>query len=593
MLLEPRTRPLPVADVRVGDSLDGLYVVPRDTSQAREVFGGVQAASGDSRARRSASGTFVPAGRAGILRQMPGLDLRWSPEADRFVENRSRASRSYDGLVSRLRALREGGPDAAAELISDSDGLGTLDGHQVLNIAAMTMPEGFGLCVFDEQGAGKTVTLIFAFDLLAARDEVDRVLIIAPKSMVPEWPKDFARFRSDLYRVEVLSGSTKEKRAALQRGAEVLVTNFETAVNLEAELTAMLRASPGRTVIAVDESFFIKSLDAKRTRAIRRLREWCGRAFVLCGTPAPNAPQDLIGQFNLVDFGLAFDGVDVPPDRAEAAPVVQSVIDTRGLYVRHLKADVLPDLPAKRFQRVFVPMAPKQAAIYEGLLAEMVSETEAATDQEFKRRYTSFLARRSALLQVCSNPAAVEAGYDELPAKLAALDAVLERLVEQQREKVVVWSFYTRSVSAIVSRYARYGAMRYDGEVTDVGERREAVRRFQEDDSSMVLVANPAAAGAGLTLHRARVAVYESLSNQAAHYLQSLDRIHRRGQNRDVEYLILLCDKTIETQEYDRLVAKEVAAQSLLGDVVAPPVTRETFLQEARAAAALLHSGSE
>ena len=62
----------------------------------------------------------------------------------------------------------------------------------------------------------------------------------------------------------------------------------------------------------------------------------------------------------------------------------------------------------------------------------------------------------------------------------------------------------------------------------------------------MVFVANPAAAGAGLTLHRARVAIYESLSNQAAHYLQSLDRIHRRGQKREVEYVVMLCDGTLE-----------------------------------------------
>lgn len=157
-----------------------------------------------------------------------------------------------------------------------------------------------------------------------------------------------------------------------------------------------------------------------------------------------------------------------------------------------------------------------------------------------------------------------------------------------QNEKVLVWSFYTQSISAIVERYKAHGAMRYDGQVTDVDTRRETVRRFQEDDESMVLVANPAAAGAGLTLHRARFAVYESLSNQAAHYLQSLDRIHRRGQTRDVEYLVLLCDKTLELQEYERLVTKEVAAQSLLGDVVTAPMTRETFLKEARAAAELL-----
>jgi SNF2 family DNA or RNA helicase len=118
--------------------------------------------------------------------------------------------------------------------------------------------------------------------------------------------------------------------------------------------------------------------------------------------------------------------------------------------------------------------------------------------------------------------------------------------------------------------------------------RREAVRRFQEDDETMLFVGNPAAAGAGLTLHRARLAVYESMSNQAAHYLQSLDRIHRRGQTREVEYFVLLCDQSLEVREYERLTSKERAAQDLLGDNVVEPVTRQTMLAEAESARALL-----
>jgi SNF2 family DNA or RNA helicase len=452
----------------------------------------------------------------------------------------------------------------------------------------MTLKDGFGLCVFDEQGAGKTVTLIYAFDLLVDRDEADFVVIIAPKSMVGEWPKDFERFRGDLYKIVTITGTQRQKLEALRSGADVLVTNYETAVAMEAEIKALVRSRPGRCVLAVDESFFIKSLDAKRTRAIRRLREWCGRAFVLCGTPAPNAPQDLIQQFSLVDFGLAFEGVDVPPERAEAVGIVQSVIDDRGLYIRHLKSDVLPDLPQKRFQRLYVQLEPQQKRLYEGALRDLVLDLESTSDEDFKRRLTSFFARRSALLQVCSNPLAVTSDYTETPAKLLALDGLLEQLVVDQKEKVVVWSFYTGSIDAIVSRYARYGTLRYDGQVPDVATRREAVRRFQEDDDARVFVANPAAAGAGLTLHRARVAVYESLSNQAAHYLQSLDRIHRRGQTREVDYFILLCDGTIEVEEYQRLVSKETAAQALLGDDVTAPLTRETFLADVRAAMTLV-----
>ena len=39
-------------------------------------------------------------------------------------------------------------------------------------------------------------------------------------------------------------------------------------------------------------------------------------------------------------------------------------------------------------------------------------------------------------------------------------------------------------------------------------------------------------------------------------------------------------------------MTKEVAAQSLLGDVVSAPLTRETFLKEAKAAAGLLREAA-
>src|SRR5262249_13467776 len=300
-----------------------------------------------------------------------------------------------------------------------------LDPHQVVNVAAMTLPESYGLCVFDEQGAGKTVTFIFAFDLLVSRDEADFAVIVAPKSMIAEWPRDFARFREGLYRTTVVTGSRREKRRMLNSRGDVFVTNFETAVSMEEELKAMFRSRPGRGVLAVDESFFIKSLDAKRTRALRRLREWAGRSYVLCGSPAPNAPQDLVQQFNLVDFGITFDDVEIPEDREEAFPVVQRVIESRGLYVRHLKTEVLPDLPQKRFQRVHVPFAPIQKHLYATALNSLIRDVEATTDTEFNRQFTSFLARRAALLQICSNPAAVSASYTETPAKIEVLDRLL------------------------------------------------------------------------------------------------------------------------------------------------------------------------
>ena len=576
-------------EVRSTETLDALFLVP-EPGQGGALLRTVRTCFGPegSRLRRSAEGVRVPAALAGRVDKCPGVQMTWTPEARRFVENRRRVASIHSDVFEALSRIRSEGYGLAERMIADGDGLGVLDRHQVVNVAAMTLPGSPGLCVFDEQGAGKTVTFIFAFDLLVERDQADLAIIVAPKSMIGEWPKDLERFRGGMYRTVVLTGTAPEKRRLLAEGADVFVTNFETAVGIEPELRVLMRARPGRTVLAVDESFFIKSLDAKRTRVLRRLREWAGRAYVLCGTPAPNSPSDLVQQFNLVDFGYCFAGVDLPTERELVAPVVQAAIEERGLFLRHLKSDVLPDLPVKRFQRVLVPMADEQARLYRATLDALVMDVESVDEMRFTTRRTSFLARRAALLQICSNPSGVSETYRETPAKLVALDSLVKLLVGREREKVVIWSFYTASLAAIAKRYARYGVVRYDGSVSDVGARREAVRRFQEDDETMVFVANPAAAGAGLTLHRARVAIYESLSNQAAHYLQSLDRIHRRGQGRDVEYVVMLCDSTLEVSEYDRLVQKEQAAQNLLGDCVDAPVTRETFLADVREAAALL-----
>ncbi len=579
------------AEVRSAETLDALFLVP-DAGQGAALLRAVRATlgSGGARLRRSAEGVRVPVAIAGRLDQLGALvQLRWTAEAERFVRNRRHVASVHAEVFAALLRIKREGASLAEGMIADSASLGVLDEHQVVNVAAMTLPESPGLCVFDEQGAGKTVTFIFAFDLLVERDEADIALIVAPKSMIGEWPKDLERFRGDIYRTAVLTGTAREKRRMLAEGADVMVTNFETAVTMERELCSLMRARPGRTVLAVDESFFIKSLDAKRTRALRRLREWAGRAYVLCGTPAPNSPADLVQQLSLVDFGYCFEGVDLPPERELAAPVVQAAIEERGLYLRHLKKDVLPDLPVKRFQRMMVPMADEQARLYRATLDGLVTDVEAVDETGFVMHRRNFLARRAALLQICSNPSGVSETYSETPAKLVALDSLLKQLVGRGGEKVVIWSFYTASVAAIARRYARFGVVRYDGSVSDVGVRREAVRRFQEDEDTMVFVANPAAAGAGLTLHRARIAIYESLSNQAAHYVQSLDRIHRRGQERDVEYVVILCNGTLEVSEYDRLVRKEQAAQALLMDDIEAPLTRETFLADVREAAGILN----
>jgi SNF2 family DNA or RNA helicase len=472
-------------------------------------------------------------------------------------------------------------PEVAASWLLGYERIGLLDAHQVTAVALASHPKVRGLCIFDEQGLGKTVEALFAFDRLRDEGLVGSALVFAPKNMVLEWVNDLQRFFASKYRAVAVVGTEAEKRVVLDSSADLFVTNFETAVGLEVRLRQLLEKERGKGLLIVDESFFVKNAEAQRARALRRLRSHAGRCLVLCGTPAPNSALDLVEQFNIADDGEAFSGVELPTDAHEAYAIVAEAIESRGVYIRRLKGTALPELPERTFSRVILPMPLNQRRLYDDALSGLLEEVRATDEVDFKRNLSSFMARRSALLQICSNPIAVSPGFvGDPPAKVAALDTILADLIETKAEKVVLWSFFRVSLDALFTRYSRYNPVRIDGSVSDVADRREAVRRFQEDDQTMLFIGNPAAAGAGLTLHRARYAIYESLSNQAAHYLQSLDRIHRRGQDRPVEYLILLCDETIELVEYERLLAKEASAQELLKDEVVPPLTREAFLKD-------------
>lgn len=579
------------AEIRIGSAPDRLVVMPRDRGDKHRLCAALRRQYPAANCQLGPEGISVASFDAVALAGADHPTLHWTLEAEQVVFNRRRAVGAHARLKAAVEDLVAGGSDAARRALGNCPELQVLDAHQWVNVACMTLDGGYGLCVFDEQGAGKTVTAIFAFDALVERNLADFILIVAPKSMVGEWPNDFSKFVNDRYDVRVVTGAFKGKKAALASGADVMVTNFETVVSMEDELRGLLAGYAGKAVLVVDESFYAKNLDAKRTLALRRLREWCGRAYVLCGTPAPNSPHDLIQQFNIVDFGITFAGANIPDDRSDARRVVQRLINERGLYVRHQKSQVLPDLPAKAFTRAYIPLEPRQARLYESALNNLISDLSNTNEQTFKREIVSFMARRAALLQVCSNPIAVAKRYNETPAKLLALDRLLADRIGSRGEKVIVWSFYTASIEAIFSRFQKYNPVRYDGTVGDVAARREAVRRFQMDDHTMLFVANPAAAGAGLTLHRSHFAVYESWSSQAAHYLQSLDRIHRRGQTREVEYVVLLCENTIEEDEYDRLIEKERSAALLLGDRIDPPVTRQGMLDEFMGAKRRMSSG--
>ena len=454
-----------------------------------------------------------------------------------------------------------------------------LDPHQGIAANVMSMQGLAGMCLFDEQGTGKTISALAAFDILSKRQEVNAVLILAPKTLLDNWKSEVSKFLPDSPVMTSISGNKVARYSQLNSKADIYLATYET-LNSELILFESL-AKIRKFLLIVDESFFVKNPEATRSVSVELFRRSCVRALILCGTPAPNSPADLIHQFNLSDNGYSFGENEPPKDPEMLREYVEQVIETRGVYLRRTKDVVLPGLAEKKFHVIPVNMQPVQEALYNEAKKELILFLRSLDNRTFKRNLTSYFQKRAALLQICVSPKLIDHLITEEPSKYLALDELLKTEILMKGHKVVIWSVYTKTIDALIHRYQSYFPVRVDGKVTDIAVRQSMVEKFQNDPNTMLFIGNPAAAGAGITLHASHVAIYISFSNQAAHYMQSLDRIHRRGQVSDsVDYYFLICKNSIEQNELDRLCSKQKTQSELLGDIPKDEFSLEAALRE-------------
>ena len=232
-------------------------------------------------------------------------------------------------------------------------------------------------------------------------------------------------------------------------------------------------------------------------------------------------------------------------------PVRQKIIPGSGVlqeapvYVRTNKKELgLPPVTRRVAQ---LPMAPMQAELYKLMKFEVAREAATALGTRSRHAFRALGRSVARLLQFVSNPSLLSseiefAQPDLLAAVLAEGDGpkmkyVLKRARALAREghKVLIWSSFVRNVEYIAERLADLGAVYIHGGVDagdeDDDETREGkIKLFHDDPTVRVMVANPAAASEGVSLHRVcHHALYLDRTFNAAHYLQSEDRIHRFG----------------------------------------------------------------
>jgi SNF2 family DNA or RNA helicase len=428
------------------------------------------------------------------------------------------------------------------------------------------------VAIFDEQGLGKTKIVLDILLRGFATGEVDRALVVCKNSLLRTWQAEIEKHTH--LRGVILSGD----RTTTSRGLMVFSRFYLVAYSIVHRELSRLRQlmALGKCAIILDESHTIKNPKSRVTADVLSLRGLATKRLILTGTPVANYPEDLWTQFYFLDDGRAlgteFDafrlfydlgqGADRRAVSSENLQAISAAI--RPLSIRRTKAGTL-ELPEKTFESREVPLHGAQAAMYSRVQSEL--RLQLVHDGKLVGTITveNALERLLRLVQICSNPALIDPGFDQPPAKFVILDQMLQEIMGSG-EKAVVWSQFVQNVEQLGRRYREFGAAVIHGGVT-LEDRHRVVTRFQAEPSRRLIFAVPGAAREGLTLTAANHAIYIDRSFNLVDYLQSQDRIHRIGQDKPCVITKLVARETIDGFVDEVLTRKAEIAEAIGGGV--------------------------
>jgi SNF2 family DNA or RNA helicase len=408
---------------------------------------------------------------------------------------------------------------------------------------------------FNEQGTGKTSSVIWAADYLLKEKFINRVLVICPLSIMQSaWEADLFKFA--MHRTCAIAHSySKEKRIqAIQSDADFVIINYDGLEIIKDEIS-----NAKFDLIVVDEANAYKNVQTKRWKilaSVIRPETW---VWMLTGTPASQSPTDAYGLAKLINptgvpkfFGAFRDMVLqkitqfkwIPKPSSER--VVHQVLQPA---IRYTKEECL-DLPDMTYVTREVPLSAQQNKFYEAIRNNMMT---VAAGEEITT--VNAAVNLNKLLQLSCGAVYSDSG------EIVAFDAknrmtALLEVIEEASHKVIVFAPFKHAIEIIADemRKNKIPAEIIHGGVSAT-KRTEIFSRFQTEDNPRVLIIQPQAAAHGVTLHAANVVVWWGPITSIETYLQANARVHRAGQ-RNPCTVVHLQGSPVEKRVYKMLSEK-------------------------------------
>ena len=385
----------------------------------------------------------------------------------------------------------------------------------------------------DDQGLGKTIQTATVINELVEYDKVKKVIIVTPASLVINFAKEVKKWSTHDIPVYIL-GSTKNVLSLQQKEACIVVISYSLIQRKECAKKVF---HYGFDFVVFDESHYLKNPEARTTRfCLDYLWPRTKYRLALSGTPIPNYTPDAFTLFSKflpkqwacfetfanqysypmkTKFGVRYQGGKNLQELGNLA--------RRFFMVRRLKKNVLTELPPKILNTIEFDIVERGHSTYDGKeIARAIQKSQRydPTPMATKRKRLG-IAKVQRFMQI-----------------------LLDELVHSK--PVIVFAYHKEVIHLVMEQLSEAGftCSSFTGD-TPKAERHDIVERFQNGEIE-VLVANYIAAGTGLTLTRANVALFLEMPWSAGVLNQACDRLHRIGQKDVVRILFCVARNSMD-----------------------------------------------
>lgn len=421
--------------------------------------------------------------------------------------------------------------------------------HQKTTSAFLTLHRK-AFC-FNEQGTGKTGSVIWAADYLMQQKRIKRVLIICPLSIMDSaWRADLFKFA--MHRtVDIAHGAAEKRKAVIRNNSEFVIINYDGV-----EIVADEIDRAGFDLIVVDEANAYKNTSTRRWKTLNGLVKQNTWLWMLTGTPAAQSPFDayglakLVNPLNVPKFATTFkDMVMLKVTQHRYIPkhnATEIVFKALQPAIRFTKDECL-DLPDLTYTKRKIELT-KQQQKYYNLLRERLVMLAAGEEVTAANAAVNM----NKLLQISCGAVYSDTG-EAIEFDIRNRYAVLKEVIDESSQKVLIFVPFKHVIGILVDRLTKDGITNevISGDVS-AGKRTQIFSDFQTKSDPRVLVIQPQAAAHGVTLTAANTVVWWGPTSSLETYAQANARVHRSGQKHPCT-VVQLYGSHVEKHVYNML----------------------------------------